>query len=206
MRSKVAALGAAVVLCAGGSLWNSAPPETNQVEVPAPVGSSAVQAKGVQVYVSGAVMKPGIYELPAGSRGVAAIAAAGGMTSEANTDKVNLAKLLKDGMQINVPRLNAKQLKAKSGGNNIVASGEKNAKVEQAATVKGVSKNQAPGKVHINSASEAELTALPGIGAVTAERIINYRSVHAFSSVEEIMQVKGIGKAKFAQMQPYLEL
>lgn len=80
--------------------------------MPAPAaGVSAVPAQGVQIYVSGAVGKPGLYEVPAGSRAPAAIAAAGGMTLEANADKVNLAKLLKDGMQVNVPRLNAKQLR-----------------------------------------------------------------------------------------------
>ena len=105
LRKKVAALGAAVVLCAGGSLWGSSPQETGEMVMPAPAaGVSAVPAQGVQVYVSGAVGKPGLYEVPAGSRVTAAIAAAGGLTLEANADKVNLAKLLKDGMQVNVSR------------------------------------------------------------------------------------------------------
>lgn len=107
LRGKVAALGAAVVLCAGGSLLGSSPQDT-AVVVPVPAaGISAVQTRGVKVYVSGAVAKPGLYEIPTGSRATAAIAAAGGMTLEANPDKVNLAKLLKDGMQVNVPRLSA---------------------------------------------------------------------------------------------------
>lgn len=88
LRGKVAALGAAVVLCAGGSLLGSSPQDTAAV-VPVP----AVQTRGVKVYVSGAVAKPGLYEIPAGSRATAAIAAAEGMTLEANPDKVNLAKL-----------------------------------------------------------------------------------------------------------------
>ena len=109
LRGKVAALGAAVVLCAGGSLLGSSPQDTAAV-VPVPAaGISAVQTRGVKVYVSGAVAKPGLYEIPAGSRATAAIAAAGGMTLEANPDKVNLAKLLKDGMQVNVPRLSARR-------------------------------------------------------------------------------------------------
>lgn len=83
-----------------GSLLGSSPQDTAAV-VPVPAaGISAVQTRGVKVYVSGAVAKPGLYEIPAGSRATAAIAAAGGMTLEANPDKVNLAKLLKDGMQV----------------------------------------------------------------------------------------------------------
>lgn len=80
LRGKVAALGAAVVLCAGGSLLGSAPLETNQPTAAIPAGVSAVQTQGVQVYVSGAVAKPGLYQVPAGSRATAAIAAAGGVT------------------------------------------------------------------------------------------------------------------------------
>ena len=76
LRGKVAALGAAVVLCAGGSLLGSSPQDTAAV-VPVPAaGISAVQTRGVKVYVSGAVAKPGLYEIPAGSRATAAIAAA----------------------------------------------------------------------------------------------------------------------------------
>ncbi|WP_455656654.1 ComEA family DNA-binding protein [Phascolarctobacterium sp.] len=211
LRKKVAALGAVVVLCAGGSLWGSSPQETGEMVMPAPAaGVSAVPAQGVQVYVSGAVAKPGLYEVPAGSRAAAAIAAAGGMTLEANADKVNLAKLLKDGMQVNVPRLNAKQLQeqqsvavadrsAATAGGNDVAVGKSSA-------VTGSAKAKIMGKVSLNTASAAELTALPGVGDVTAQRIVEYRASHRFASIEEIMQVKGIGKAKFAKMQPYLEL
>lgn len=211
LRKKVAALGAAVVLCAGGSLWGSSPQETGEMVMPAPAaGVSAVPAQRVQVYVSGAVGKPGLYEVPAGSRAAAAIAAAGGLTLEANADKVNLAKLLKDGMQVNVPRLNAKQLReqrsvavadrsAATAGGNDVAVGKSSA-------VTGSAKAKTMGKVSLNTASAAELTSLPGVGDVTAQRIVEYRASHRFASIEEIMQVKGIGKAKFAKMQPYLEL
>lgn len=211
LRKKVAALGAAVVLCAGGSLWGSSPQETGEMVMPAPAaGVSAVPAQGVQAYVSGAVAKPGLYEVPAGSRVTAAIAAAGGLTLEANADKVNLAKLLKDGMQVNVPRLNAKQLReqrsvavadrsaATAGGNDVA--------VGKSSVARGASTAKTTGKVSLNTASAAELTSLPGVGDVTAQRIVEYRASHRFASIEEIMQVKGIGKAKFAKIQPYLEL
>lgn len=65
---------------------------------------------------------------------------------------------------------------------------------------------KAGGKVHLNTATAAELTALPGVGDITAQRILEYRAAHGFASIEDVMKVKGIGKAKFSKMQPYLEL
>ena len=198
LRGKVAALGAAVVLCAGGSLLGSSPQDTAAV-VPVPAaGISAVQTRGVKVYVSGAVAKPGLYEIPAGSRATAAIAAAGGMTLEANPDKVNLAKLLKDGMQVNVPRLSAGAASEAAGANTLVSV--------KTAAESGRGTAKAGGKVHLNTATAAELTALPGVGDITAQRILEYRAAHGFASIEDVMKVKGIGKAKFSKMQPYLEL
>ena len=210
LKGKVAALGAAVVLCAGGSLLGSSPQDTAAV-VPVPAaGTSAVQTQGVKVYVSGAVAKPGLYEVTAGSRATAAIAAAGGMTLEANPDKVNLAKLLKDGMQVNVPRLSARQLREQTAPVNAGAASEAagaNTLVSvKTAAESGRGTAKAGGKVHLNTATAAELTALPGVGDITAQRILEYRAAHGFTSIEDVMKVKGIGKAKFSKMQPYLEL
>ena len=210
LRGKVAALGAAVVLCAGGSLLGSSPQDTAAV-VPVPAaGTSTVQTQGVKVYVSGAVAKPGLYEVTAGSRATAAIAAAGGMTLEANPDKVNLAKLLKDGMQVNVPRLSARQLREQTAPVNAGAAAEAagaNTLVSvKTAAESGRGTAKAGGKVHLNTATAAELTVLPGVGDITAQRILEYRAAHGFSNIEDVMKVKGIGKAKFSKMQPYLEL
>lgn len=210
LRGKVAALGAAVVLCAGGSLLGSSPQDTAAV-VPVPAaGISAVQTRGVKVYVSGAVAKPGLYEIPAGNRATAAIAAAGGMTLEANPDKVNLAKLLKDGMQVNVPRLSARQLREQTApvnaGAAVGAAGANTLVSVKTAAESGRGTAKAGGKVHLNTATAAELTVLPGVGDITAQRILEYRAAHGFASIEDVMKVKGIGKAKFSKMQPYLEL
>lgn len=210
LRGKVVALGAAVVLCVGGSLLGSSPQDTAAV-VPVPAaGTSTVQTQGVKVYVSGAVAKPGLYEVTAGSRATAAIAAAGGMTLEANPDKVNLAKLLKDGMQVNVPRLSARQLREQAvpvnAGAAAEAAGANNLVSVKTAAESGRGTAKAGGKVRLNTATAAELTALPGVGDITAQRILEYRAAHGFTSIEDVMKVKGIGKAKFSKMQPYLEL
>lgn len=164
-------------------------------EEPAPVISTQTQAKSkeqlITVYVSGAVARPGLYELPAGIRAQEAVEAAGGFTEAANQEKVNLAKKLKDGSQVNVPALKGSK-KAITGTN---ASADKESV--------GSQQKQA-GLININTASITELDSLPGVGEVTAQRIIEYRQRHSFTRIEDIMQVKGIGEAKFNKMKDRL--
>ncbi len=142
--------------------------------------------KLITVYVSGAVERPGLYELPAGIRAQEAVAAAGGATEYANLEKVNLAKKLKDGSQVNVPALKSSKAIQRQSGKSAV-TGEANTAA-------------ARGLVNINTASVAELDSLPGVGAVTAQKIADYRQQHPFEKIEDIMQVRGIGEAKFNKM------
>lgn len=164
-------------------------------EEPVPVISAQTQAKSkeqlITVYVSGAVARPGLYELPAGIRAQEAVEAAGGFTEAANQEKVNLAKKLKDGSQVNVPALKGSK-KAITGTN--ASAGKANI---------GSQQKQA-GLVNINTASITELDSLPGVGEVTAQRIVEYRQQHPFTRIEDIMQVKGIGEAKFNKMKDRL--
>lgn len=164
-------------------------------EEPAPVISAQTQVKSkeqlITVYVSGAVARPGLYELPAGIRAQEAVEAAGGFTEAANQEKVNLAKKLKDGSQVNVPAL--------KGSKKTITS--TNASACKASI--GSQQKQA-GLVNINTASITELDSLPGVGEVTAQRIIEYRQRHSFTRIEDIMQVKGIGEAKFNKMKDRL--
>lgn len=164
-------------------------------EEPVPVISTQTQAKSkeqlITVYVSGAVARPGLYELPAGIRAQEAVEAAGGFTEAANQEKVNLAKKLKDGSQVNVPALK---------GSKKVITGT-NASADKASV--GSQQKQA-GLVNINTASITELDSLPGVGEVTAQKIIEYRQQHYFTRIEDIMQVKGIGEAKFNKMKDRL--
>lgn len=164
-------------------------------EEPAPVISAQSQAKSkeqlITVYVSGAVARPGLYELPAGIRAQAAIEAAGGFTEAANQEKVNLAKKLKDGSQVNVPAV--KGSKKTAGSMDIPAKKADRSSQQKQADL-----------VNINTASIAELDALPGVGEVTAQRIVDYRQQHPFTCIEDIMQVRGIGEAKFNKMKDRL--
>lgn len=109
LNKKIMAVAVAVVFCLLAAFWpHERETDVLKIEQQAVTASEKEEAK-ITVYVSGAVVNPGLHEITPGSRAVEAIAAAGGMTEEANKDKVNLAKICKDGMQVNVPRLSAKE-------------------------------------------------------------------------------------------------
>ena len=172
------------------------------------VASKAAQAKTVRVQVSGAVLEPGIYDLPASCRVEEAIAAAGGMTENADSERVNLVRKVRDGMQIRVPvqkatRTNSTQRKnaqAKSGLGESASGKSGSAKA-------GLGRNSSMMQsVRINSASTGELQQLPGIGPALAQRIVETRSRGRFSSADDLLRVPGIGKAKLAKLRDYVEV
>lgn len=168
------------------------------------VTSKAVQAKTVRVQVSGAVLEPGIYDVPASCRVEEAIAAAGGLTENADSERVNLVRKVRDGMQIRVPvqkaartsRTQRKSAQAKSG---LGESASK--KYGSAKAGSGMMQS-----VRINSASAGELQQLPGIGPALAQRIVDIRSRGRFASVEDLLRVPGIGKDKLAKLRDYVEV
>lgn len=170
------------------------------------------QGKTIRVQVSGAVLEPGIYDLPADSRAEAAIAAAGGLTEAADTERVNMVRKLRDGMLLKVPALKAgggkKAAQRVAGG--VGASGNaanaygKNSADKRSASM--VSAQGSAGRVRINSASASELQSLPGVGPALAQRIIAERSRGRFASAEDLLRVSGIGKAKLEKMRAYVEV
>ena len=171
--------------------------------------SGKTQGKTIRVQVSGAVLEPGIYDLPADSRAETAIAAAGGLTEDADTERVNMVRKLRDGMLLKVPALKASggkkaaQRAAGASGNAADAYGK------NAADKRGGSKVSAQGsagRVRINSASASELQSLPGVGPALAQRIIAERSRGRFASAEDLLRVSGIGKAKLEKMRAYVEV
>nr|MBA2462889.1 ComEA family DNA-binding protein [Actinomycetota bacterium] len=124
---------------------------------------------------AGAVRRPGLYRLREGSRVADAVARAGGATSKADTAAVNLAAPLADGIQVLVP------------SRVVGAAG---------AAVAG-----AGARISLSSASEAELDTLPGVGPVTAQKIVDYRAAHGgFSSVDDLDAIPGIGPARLEQL------
>lgn len=157
-----------------------------------PVMSEKVQLRQeqtIKIYVSGAVQKPGIYDLPVNSRAYDAVEFAGGFTEKANLERVNLAKKLKDGSQVNVPSLSAKQLK------ELQLTAEKSVYGGSGQNV-----SAAQQLININTAQLEELDSLPGVGIVTAQKIIDFRQNRRFEKIEDIMLVNGIGTAKFSQL------
>lgn len=171
------------------------------------VASKAAQIKTVRVQVSGAVLEPGIYDLPTNCRVEEAIAAAGGLTENADSERVNLVRKVRDGMQIRVPvqkagtsRTQRKSAQAKSG------LGESASKKYGSAKAGSGRNSSMMQSVRINSASASELQQLPGIGSALAQRIVDTRSRGRFASVEDLLRVPGIGKAKLEKLRDYVEV
>ena len=133
---------------------------------------------GVVVDVEGAVRRPGLVRLPAGSRVADAVVRAGGTTRLADRGGVNLAAPVSDGQQVVVPRRGAAgAAPAASGG------------------------AAASGPVSLSTATAEQLDALPGVGPVTAQKIVDYRTQHgAFHSVDELDAIPGIGPARLADL------
>jgi competence protein ComEA len=150
---------------------------------PAGTGPTAGAGPGasgqVAVHVAGRVRHPGLVRLPAGSRVQDAITAAGGVTSGADLDAVNLARRLTDGEQVRVP-----------------GPGDPAPPPPDAAA--GPATPSAP--LDLNTATVEQLDTLPGVGEVTAGRIVAYRSAHPFTTVDELLEVPGIGQRRFEQL------
>ena len=134
------------------------------------------------VDIKGAVQNPGVYQMKVGDRVKDALDAAGGLTEEADSQKVNLAKRLEDQMVIVVPKV-----------------GEEAEEIPEGATSKEATKE---GKVNINTATVEELKTLKGVGEKKAEAIIEYRKKNgSFQTKEDLMKVRGIGKKLFDSFQ-----
>lgn len=141
---------------------------------PTPV---AVSAERVIVHVSGAVERPGVYELLEGQRVRDAIESAGGVTTAADLHALNLAAPLRDGQKIVVP---------------LASDGSVGTRASSA---------QESSPVNLNSASQAQLETLPGVGPVTAERIVRDRQVNgAFGSVEELRTRSLVNESTFERI------
>ena len=209
-QKKMAFLGVLLLGCVATS-WLQQGKEAKQA-APAPVltqqaGSIAKEkkAKTMQVYVSGAVREPGIYTLPAGARAKDALEAAGGLRQDAKAERVNLAKKLRDGSHVYVTAV-----KNTSATTNMTSkASKKSAQNAQAKDTASMESNwgdfsNADRKVNLNTATQAELIALPGIGPSMANRILALRRVRAFTKVEDLLQVRGIGEAKLNKLRPYV--
>lgn len=156
------------------------------IEFSSPTGlgvatSSSIPAAMIAVDVAGAVVRPGLYQLPFGSRVADAIATAGGLSREVDTDaigrSINRAAKLSDGAKLYIPKIGDQE--------------------EEVAGVPG------GGTVSVNASSQSELEALPGIGPVTAQKIISGRP---YMSLEELVGKKSMSQSLFDKLAPQLTL
>ncbi len=149
-------------------------------------GGSGQTGGEIAVDVVGRVRHPGLVRLPAGSRVMDAIQAAGGAAPGAELEAVNLARRVVDGEQIRVPR----------HGEPIAAAGSAAGGGAGAGAPPGVP-GQPGAPLDLNTASIEQLDTLPGVGEVTANRIVAYREAHPFTSIDDLRLVPGIGDRRF---------
>ena len=187
--------GLAVVVLLGGVLLLRPAPAPPEVSLPfasttAPSVSTTTTTAplAVVVHVAGAVVAPGLHKLSPGARVADAIEAAGGLLAGADEARINLAAPLADGERVYVP-----------------VAGEDAPPVVVGGTGPSDTAGGGPpaGPVNLNTADEAELDVLPGVGPATAGAIITYREeIGGFTSVDELLDVPGIGETKLEQLRP----
>jgi competence protein ComEA len=174
----------------------AAPGEASEAASPAGVAGSDDAASttvpdGAElvVHVAGAVARSGVQRLPASSRVVDAVEAAGGAAADADPSRINLAAPLEDGQQVYVPRLGEVGGGAGAGGPGAAGGGAGAAGADDESVV------------NLNTADVGQLDALPGVGPAIAQAIVDYRDQNGpFASVDQLVEVRGIGDAKLADL------
>jgi competence protein ComEA len=173
----------AVVLVAARVFAGPSPTPTAATTTPVPAGTESVapEPRALVVDVEGAVRRPGVYRFETGARIADAISRAGGTTRRADKSLVNLAAPLADGQQVLVPHRG----RAAAGG--------------------GGGPPTRAGPVDLNSATVEQLDALPGVGPVTAQKIVEYRAEHGpFTSVDQLDAISGIGPARIDNLRGHV--
>ena len=163
-------------------------------------GDGAAGSGQIVVDVDGAVAHPGLYKLPPGSRVQAALAAAGGLSPQADAHRINRAAKLHDGQKLYV-------LSQGESAPPLAASNGQGCEGQSCTSADGAdagSDAEGQGLVNINTANATQLTQLPGIGPAIAQKIIDYRTANGpFTSVDDLTKVPGIGAAKLAQIKSH---
>jgi competence protein ComEA len=173
-------IGILLGLLLAGGIWVAArAPEGESVQLrPAPT------PEPIQVHVAGAVVRPGVYDLPEGSRVMDAVEAAGGFVAEADKNGLNLAAIVEDAERLDIPYV-AGFVPDEEQGFVVITEGTSSPLAGEEL-------------VDINNASLEELDNLPGIGPTTAQKIIDYREQNGpFARIEDIVNVSGIGSATY---------
>jgi competence protein ComEA len=172
----------------GGSASSTAGPANSTVSTGSS-GSADAAGEPSVVAAAGAVVSPGLYRVAAGARVADVLNAAGGPTADADVDQLNLALKVSDGDRVFVPRKGETPAGAPGAGGG------------------GVGSAAADGPVNLNTATLAQLDALPGVGPTTAQAILDYRRQHGrFRSVQDLLEVQGIGPSKLEKLRPKVKV
>ena len=205
-RQKIAAAILLALLTLGGILFYITDPLRKAREY-----REELPGSKLYVHVCGAVAKPGVIAIPAGSRVFEAVEKAGGALAEADLEQINLAAFVEDGEQLYLPRkgevIAPARLYNKTGSQSVpgnrFAQNTGRHKVSASKALKPKIKASWP--LDLNQATREQLELVPGIGPVMAENILAYRNTHgSFSAYEDLTKVKGIGPSKLEKFRSYL--
>jgi competence protein ComEA len=165
------------------------PPEPTATPQPTPTPEPSPTPGPIQVYVTGAVLNPEtVVTIPYAGRAADAIDAAGGLASDADVTRVNMAQILRDGDQVHVYALADSPADDSSSGVVLATPSDS-------------------GIVYVNTATVEELEALPRIGPAMAQRIVEYREANGvFATIDDLQNVSGIGPATIAEIAPFVSL
>lgn len=182
-------------------------PVTAREGAAAPVGDGAPVPAELLVHVAGEVRSPGVVRLEEGARVHDAVAAAGGLGPEADTTRLNLARTVADGERIWVPRP-GEEVPELVDGVQTASPGPGPPGAASGGGASGTGSQAGTGEqININTADQAVLEELPGVGPVTAGAIIQWRTEHGrFSSPDELLEVSGIGEATLDKLRPHVTL
>ncbi|MGO2037159.1 MAG: helix-hairpin-helix domain-containing protein [Brevibacterium sp.] len=203
---------------AGANEVGADPAGDNEAGANQKAGPEAAGNGQVVVHVTGAVHSPSVVTLGAGARVQDAVEAAGGLQGDADSESINLARVLQDGEQIHIPAEGEEPPEGSadaqgSGGDSAGTSGGSTAAGDPpggtadaggtgtaSGTGSGAGSGTGGGKIDLNTADAAALQTLPGVGPVTAEAIIAHRETQPFGSVDDLLLVKGIGPKTFESL------
>lgn len=139
------------------------------------------EANDIMIHITGAVKNPGIIEIKTGKRLIDVVELAGGLEENADIDKINLARKVKDEEKIHIPLI----------GEDIESEDLNHFSTSTEQMEEGSN------KININTCDKNELMSLPGIGEKTSDKILEYRQTHTFKIIDDVMCVSGIGEKKF---------
>lgn len=207
LRPGAAPVESTMPLASGAASSSSGPAPLASSEPDAPVsGSTTAAIPPLVVQAAGAVRSPGLYRLAAGSRVDDLIRAAGGLTTRADRDRINLAAPLADGQRVWLPVEGEHEVPpvvAGAGAPSPSVAGEPTGSAGSG----GSAGAGTAGPIDLNAADADALDSLPGVGPATAQAILTYREESGpFRSVDDLLDVPGIGEAKLEQLRPHVQV